>query len=347
MRLTFFALVTGIVAGWAGGGRVGGLGRVPLRWWLLPAAAIPLYIVTGRRSDISYAYILFVASLVGVVLFVLRNLRVLPALVFVGVGIALNLTTILVNHGMPYSIDALHHSGVAERTPDRLFRSTVQSHPQRANDRLLLFTDRISLEPLRELLSIGDIVMAFGLGLTAYSAMLRYNDGPRGAHARRPTSPRAGSRHLTPGGATASAPATTVPIAATPAVLDLTLHDDRVLAMDPPIADPTVRAEADEGLTLIRLLARSPELAITDDLFRTRERVRILGAERIDTPELDDLARELAATRRRVRPTAGTVPTGAARVFARQDDRIDPHIGDLAHDLFADPVPDSRPDASH
>jgi hypothetical protein len=351
MRLTFFALATGIVAGWAGGGRIGALGRVPLRAWLLLVGAIPLYIVTARSENLSHGYVLFVASLALVLLFVLCNVPRLPALLIVGIGLALNIATIAVNRGMPYSIDALHHSGIEERQPDRAFRATVQSHPKRADDRLVVLSDRISLLPLRELLSIGDIVMACGMGLCAYTAMLHDDEVGRGTHGKRRT--RGGrAQTATPVG---HGPNT----AFTPQLIDLTTQDDELVSHDPGLAaDPVLRASANEGLTLIRLLARTPELNITDDLFRTRERVRILGATPIETPELDDLAQELAATPPRVtvrvRPTGSPQPlsrTGEARADLRRTDfgQIDLFGAESAGANTPAPIPvtDGPADAAH
>jgi hypothetical protein len=88
----------------------------------------------------------------------------------VGVGWTLNLLAIIPNRGMPVSESALESAGIAPST------SVTVGHLSKhvsLNHRTVLraLGDVIPLSWLRSVISIGDIVMAVGIGLLVASAM--------------------------------------------------------------------------------------------------------------------------------------------------------------------------------
>lgn len=158
MRFTTVALVVGLVAGVAAGGRLSNIGRRSFRAWPLVAAGIVLQMApTATTLVLSYLCLLA---------FALVNLRT-PGVGLIACGLALNALVVWVNDGMPV------HNGDPALSGKR--------HAETSDDRLTFLDDRVPVDPLGEVLSFGDLVLAVGLTATTASMVRR---PPEGRHAQ-------------------------------------------------------------------------------------------------------------------------------------------------------------------
>lgn len=158
MRFTLVALVIGLAAGRAGGGRLANAGRRAFRAWPLLAAGAVLQLLPSA-GGLTLSYVCLVA-------FAALNLRV-PGMGVIAVGLALNALVVWVNGGMPV------HGGDPGLSG--------KHHAEHPGDTLTFLDDRIPVDPLGEVLSFGDMVLAVGLAVTTASLMRR---PPEGRHAQ-------------------------------------------------------------------------------------------------------------------------------------------------------------------
>lgn len=109
------------------------------------------------------------ASYVLLVFFVLANLR-LQGMAWVGLGLALNMTVISANAGMPVSITAASAAGF---DPSDYLRTAVKHRPLGPSTRLPYLADVIPLPGLRKVISVGDVVFGVGIFLLV-EGLVRY-----------------------------------------------------------------------------------------------------------------------------------------------------------------------------
>jgi hypothetical protein len=177
MGFTAVAVVGGLVLGLVFGGRPSNLGRQPLRWWpalvlgiLLQAAAE----ILDLRESVGLA--LVYASYGCLIVFAVRNLR-LVGMPIVLLGLVLNTLVIGLNGGMPVREEAILAAG--DLRPDEI--DTVdfgaKRHLEDDSDRLAFLGDVIPVRLTREVLSFGDLLLAFGIANVLFR-LLR----PAGAH---------------------------------------------------------------------------------------------------------------------------------------------------------------------
>ena len=160
MRFTLLAVAAGLGIGVLAGGRVRFLGDRRLRMPGLLLAGLALQpLAAGVGGDQA---VLLVGSYVLLVAFALANVAV-TGMWLVATGIALNLTVIAVNSGMPVRPSALRAAGVVE--PGRPLDAALSAkhHLERPSDGLVVLGDIIPVAPLREVVSFGDVVMAVGV----------------------------------------------------------------------------------------------------------------------------------------------------------------------------------------
>jgi hypothetical protein len=148
------------------GGRLSNLGDIHLRlWWLLPlgfAMQFAARFVPPARSGLGVGLIL--VSYVPLVALVLLN-RDRPGLWLAGFGVLMNFTVILVNGGMPVLAEAAEvASGFAPGDP---VIAESYKHVVLNRDSFLPFLADVI--PIRvanygQVLSLGDVFLAFGLG---------------------------------------------------------------------------------------------------------------------------------------------------------------------------------------
>jgi biotin transporter BioY len=178
-------VVGAVLVGWLAGGRPGRLAEVTLRGRWLAAAAVAVQVLAagtaaagvGPRAG-------YLAAVLGssalALLFLLRNRRI-PGLALLAVGLACNAIVVAVNGAMPVSIYAAARAGVpitdiaAGVDPRHVVATTDTS--------LRLFGDVIPIPfPARpEVASVGDVLIAAGLGLLVVTSMRRPETRQRSA----------------------------------------------------------------------------------------------------------------------------------------------------------------------
>jgi Family of unknown function (DUF5317) len=172
-----YAVLAGLVAGLALGGRFRSLGAIRLRWtWLIVAgmaiqAALYSEPVAERVAQLGPAVGpgIYVASMVLVLAAVVRNVRV-PGLALVAVGAAANLAAIVANGGyMPVSAEAL-----GSHVPSGPSNSVTLPDPA-----LPFLTDIFALPdwlPAGNVFSVGDVLIGLGIA-TAIVVQMRRGRG--------------------------------------------------------------------------------------------------------------------------------------------------------------------------
>lgn len=151
------------------GGRLINLGDIELNsWWLLPAS-LGLQLGTRWLPDETWAetvgVVMVLASFVLLMILVTLN-RTKPGMWIVGIGVLMNFTVIAINGGMPVLAGAAEvASGFTVEEPDisGSFKHVLLDE----TSRLTFFADVIPLRlvGIGEVISLGDIFLALGLGV--------------------------------------------------------------------------------------------------------------------------------------------------------------------------------------
>ncbi len=173
-----YAVIGGVLAGLAIGGRLGHLASVRLRW--LPLAVLGLLVQLVLFTDAGWSLagglgpLVYAASTAAVLVVVIANLRV-PGLALVAVGAAANLAAILANGGsMPADPAALASLGL---TAGGATNSVVLADPA-----LRPLTDIFAMPPwlpLANVFSIGDVRIGAGIAIAIAASMRRRPAGDR------------------------------------------------------------------------------------------------------------------------------------------------------------------------
>lgn len=108
--------------------------------------------------------LVIVASNFLVVAFLLLN-RNLPGIALIGVGLALNVVVIAANGAMPVSVSASRTAGVDPPPP-----GIADVEHERLNDdtKLPWLADVLAIPNTKEVFSVGDVVLALGVGNLVY-----------------------------------------------------------------------------------------------------------------------------------------------------------------------------------
>ncbi|MEX1100884.1 MAG: DUF5317 domain-containing protein [Actinomycetota bacterium] len=168
MRALLIVITTCVVAGYAFGGRLSGLSTTRFRWWGLAVAGLLLQVgpVPGP-----ILVPLLIASFAMLVVFALVNVR-LSGFALVFVGITMNAVVITANFGMPVTRYALEESGQRDTIAILNSMDQTKHHIATDNDVLLVLSDWIPVPPpVKQAISIGDLVMWVGAGIFVVSAM--------------------------------------------------------------------------------------------------------------------------------------------------------------------------------
>lgn len=202
MVLAVIVLVLGVLVGYALGGRLRHLGDLSLRgvWLLLVGLGLQLALTGGVALGVdvgTWAAPTMGASLLAVAAFMLGNVRV-PGMALIGAGVLLNAIVIIANGGMPVSPTALEAIG-SDATIDPGKHRLLEP-----GDPFAILADIIPVAALRSVLSIGDVVLAAGVGLTIVATMRR-PPGRRVAGATPLLAPRANAPDHDPGSGAATA----------------------------------------------------------------------------------------------------------------------------------------------
>lgn len=107
--------------------------------------------------------VVVVATSAGVAVFLFLN-RHLPGTVLAGAGLLLNVVVIAANGAMPVSVEAARVAGITEALD-----AGVQHEPMNDDSRLPLLADIIPIPDSKLVISVGDVVLAAGMGVLVYS----------------------------------------------------------------------------------------------------------------------------------------------------------------------------------
>ena len=187
------AIGAGAIAALAAGGWRGGA-RPALHWVpLLLLSAVTLVVLEAGGVPARGELAAIVLADAAVLAFSVRNV--------VLAGVALNVLVTLANGGMPVEGDAVVRAGIAERSALRGIDLGPKRHLATEDDVLVVLDDRIPVRPLREVVSLGDVVLAAGLAVvtlrllrpgsdrratpTSHAATTGEASEPAGGHDRR------------------------------------------------------------------------------------------------------------------------------------------------------------------
>jgi len=151
------------------GGRLVNLGDIELGWGWLLLVALGLQLGTRFLPDESWAdwvgVMMVLVSFALLMAMVLRN-RSKPGMWIAGLGVLMNFIVIAANGGMPVLAGAAEvASGFTVADPD--LSGSFKHVPLDASSQLTFFADVIPLRliGIGEVISLGDILLALGLGV--------------------------------------------------------------------------------------------------------------------------------------------------------------------------------------
>jgi Family of unknown function (DUF5317) len=183
MRLVLLVITVGLVAGRLAGGRLDRIPRAGVRWPAVAVAGLALQLAPlpgGIALAVLYASF-------GVLLgFAAANLR-LAGFAPLLLGLALNLTVIAANGGMPVARQAIVASG-QQATLGALLRDGdgVKHHLAGPRTRLRPLADVLAVpQPVGQVISVGDILVDAGIVWFIVAATRGAAAGPWWRRARR------------------------------------------------------------------------------------------------------------------------------------------------------------------
>ncbi len=187
MTLLVAVIIVSAGAGYLLGGRLRRLERLRLRWWALAPAGLALQVLPLPRLDGGLGRGLSVGLLIGSFVLLLAfagaNAR-LAGFPLIVVGLALNLTVIATNGGMPVSRHALIASGQADTLRQLMADASAKHHLLGSGDVLTPLADVIAIRrPIGQVVSAGDVLMYLGVAWLVVAAMRGRTRGlaPQGA----------------------------------------------------------------------------------------------------------------------------------------------------------------------
>jgi hypothetical protein len=159
------ALVVAVLAGVVArlrGGSLHGLAETTFRWTPLLVAGLVFQIVflywdpewLGDRGGLA----IILLSNLSVAAWLVAN-RALPGLLIAGIGMALNVLVITANGAMPVLERSADAAGVEQSLED----ASLKHEPLDEDTVLPWLGDAIPVAPFKEVLSVGDVVLALGL----------------------------------------------------------------------------------------------------------------------------------------------------------------------------------------
>jgi hypothetical protein len=152
MRFLLGILAVAVLLGYVFGGRLRNVEGLRLRWWGLAPLGLAMQLVpiagdTHGQRVVTVS--LLIASYPVLMLFAVLNLR-LAGFALILVGLAMNLTVIAANQGMPVTRNALIKSGQGDVLGE------LQKHPGAKH--FLARPGDVVLEPLADVIPLGDPV---------------------------------------------------------------------------------------------------------------------------------------------------------------------------------------------
>ena len=142
MRLILTTVSIAIVIGYLAGGRLSGLARLDLRWPALALLGVALQFAPWSGMP---GFVALLLSFAGLIAFALANARQ-AGFVLIVVGLAMNLTVIAVNQGMPVTRTSLVRSGQADTLASLVDDGGNKHHLAGPTDALVVLGDWIPVE---------------------------------------------------------------------------------------------------------------------------------------------------------------------------------------------------------
>jgi len=156
-------ILLAVATGYARGGHIDNLTLGGLRWGALAVVGLAMQWAPVPKAGIDLPLILLYASFALLLAFTLKNIRV-RGVALVLLGLALNLTVIAVNHGMPVPRHALVASHQQDTLQYLVRDGGEKHHLAGPADVLLPLADVIAVgPPVRVAYSVGDVLSYLGV----------------------------------------------------------------------------------------------------------------------------------------------------------------------------------------
>jgi hypothetical protein len=188
MKLLLAVVLLSVFLGYLFGGRLDRLEALRPRWWGLVILGLGIQFVplpngaTGTDLVIRTAVLALSYSLL--LTFGLVNVR-MPGMFLVVIGLACNMTVIVVNGGMPASAQALIASGQEDVVAYVREQGADKHHLLTDDDRLTFLADVIAVpQPIGQAVSVGDILVYAGLTWLVVATMRGWTPSARPAGSR-------------------------------------------------------------------------------------------------------------------------------------------------------------------
>src|SRR5688572_13650269 len=178
MVLILVTVAAGVVAGWLRGGRLRNIAASSIKGGVVACAAVLAQAVHAVVPYPPIAITMTAVSQALLLTFLWLN-RFVAGAFLVALGSTMNAAVILLNGAMPVSRDAI--MSVARHPLEVVGRHRLLG----PEDKLPLLADIIGLPLLRTVVSVGDVVLAAGVGLLVMELMRRpVARRPRKVHTR-------------------------------------------------------------------------------------------------------------------------------------------------------------------
>jgi len=188
MKLLLAVVLLSVCLGYLFGGRLDRLEALRPRWWGLVILGLGIQFiplpngVSGTDLVIRTAVLALSYSLL--LTFALVNVR-MPGMFLVVIGLACNMTVIVVNGGMPASAQALIASGQEDVVAYVREQGADKHHLLTDDDRLTFLADVIAVpQPIGQAVSVGDILVYAGLTWLVVATMRGWTPSARPAGSR-------------------------------------------------------------------------------------------------------------------------------------------------------------------
>jgi hypothetical protein len=196
MKLLLAVVLLSVWLGYVFGGRLHRLESIRPRWWGLVILGLGIQFVPLPEgvagTDLAIRTAVLAVSYSLLIAFGLVNVR-MPGMFLVVIGLACNMTVIVVNGGMPASAQALIDSGQEDVLVFLQDQGADKHHLLTDEDQLTFLADVIAVpQPIGQAVSVGDIFVYMGLIWLIVAAMRGWapsakpaGSGPRrGKHRR-------------------------------------------------------------------------------------------------------------------------------------------------------------------
>jgi hypothetical protein len=195
LYVTGLALVSGAVIGLATGGRPRFIARHRVRAWWLVLVGFGFQLAADHVDLGSLATVVVVAGAVALLAFASLN----PNLVGIGVvavGVAANALVIGLDNGMPVRPSAVVAAHLATVADEPAINYGYRHHQQRPSDKLLFLSDIIPIpvQPLQQVVSFGDLILAIGVAATVAHLVQPLPDHSARTHEASPSPRRSAHR---------------------------------------------------------------------------------------------------------------------------------------------------------